>query len=141
MATKIGINGFGRIGRQVFRIVHNEKDLEVVAINDLTDAKTLAHLLKYDSVHGKFKGKIDVKEGSIVVDSKEVKVLKVKNPAELPWKDMGVDVVLESTGVFRNAEDLEKHISAGSKKVLLTVPPKKDPNGEIKLVVIGVNEK
>ncbi len=141
MAVKIGINGFGRIGRQVFRIIHNEKDLEVVAINDLTDAKTLAHLLKYDSVHGKFKGKVEVKEDSIVVNEKEIKILKVKNPAELPWKDMGVDIVLESTGVFRNAEDLEKHISAGAKKVLLTVPPKKDPNGEIKLVVMGVNDK
>lgn len=141
MAVKVAINGFGRIGRQVFRLLKAEKDFEVVAINDLTDSKTLGHLLKYDSVHGRYKGSIQVKEDALIVDGKETKVLKVKDPAQLPWKDMKVDIVLESTGVFTSAEDLQKHISAGAKKVLLTVPPKKDPEGKVKIVVMGVNDK
>ncbi|MBN2190017.1 MAG: type I glyceraldehyde-3-phosphate dehydrogenase [Candidatus Aureabacteria bacterium] len=141
MAVKVAINGFGRIGRQVFRLLKAEKDFEVVAINDLTDSKTLGHLLKYDSVHGKYKGSIQVKEDALIVDGKETKVLKVKDPAQLPWKDMKVDIVLESTGVFTSAEDLQKHIAGGAKKVLLTVPPKKDPEGKVKLVVMGVNDK
>ncbi|MDD5644215.1 MAG: type I glyceraldehyde-3-phosphate dehydrogenase [bacterium] len=141
MTVKIAINGFGRIGRQVFRLLKDEKNFEVVAINDLTDSKTLGHLLKYDSVHGKYKGSIQAKEDAIVVDGGETKVLKIKDPAQLPWKDMKVDIVLEATGVFASAEDLQKHISAGAKKVLLTVPPKKDPEGKIKIVVMGVNDK
>ncbi len=141
MAVKVAINGFGRIGRQVFRLLKAEKDFEIVAINDLTDSKTLGHLLKYDSVHGKYKGIIQVKEDALIVDGKETKVLKIKDPAQLPWKDMKVDIVLESTGVFASAEDLQKHISAGAKKVLLTVPPKKDPEGKVKIVVMGVNDK
>lgn len=141
MSVKIGINGFGRIGRQIFRIIHEADDFEVMAINDLTDARTLAHLLKYDSVHGKFPGKVEAKGESITVDGKETRVLKVKDPAELPWKELGVELVVEATGVFRNISDLEKHISAGAKKVLLTVPAKKDPENKVKLIVMGVNEK
>ena len=139
MAVKIGINGFGRIGRQVFRIICSADDLEVVAVNDLTDEKTLGYLLKYDSVHGKFPGSVEAGEGRLIVNGKTVKVLSVKEPAQLPWKDLGVQIVVESTGAFRNIEDLEKHISAGAEKVLLTVPPKKDPDGKIKLIVVGVN--
>ncbi len=139
MSVKIGINGFGRIGRQIFRIIEKREDLEVVAINDLTDAGTLAHLLKYDSAHGKFPGKIEAGEGKIAVDGREVRVLKVKDPAELPWRELGVELAVESTGIFRNASDLEKHLAAGAKKVLLTVPPKEDPEGKVKLIVRGVN--
>ena len=102
MAIKVGINGFGRIGRQVFRIMEQRGGFEVAAINDLTDAKTLAHLLKYDSVHGKFNGTVEAKENSIVVDGKEIEILSVKDPAELPWKENGVQVVIESTGVLSN---------------------------------------
>ncbi|MFH1039321.1 MAG: type I glyceraldehyde-3-phosphate dehydrogenase [PVC group bacterium] len=141
MSVKIGINGFGRIGRQIFRILNADPAFEVAAINDLTDASTLAHLLKYDSVHGKFPGTIKVSGGSLVVNGKETKVLSVKDPAELPWKEEGVDIVVEATGVFRNVTDLKKHIEAGAKKVLLTVPPKKDPDGEVELIVIGVNDR
>lgn len=139
MSVKIGINGFGRIGRQIFRILNEDSNFEVVAINDLTDAATLAHLLKYDSVHGKFRGTIEVSDGNLVVDGKETRVCSIKDPAELPWKEEGVDLVVEATGVFRNIDDLKKHIAAGAKKVLLTVPPKKDPDGEVKLIVIDVN--
>jgi len=140
MAVKIGINGFGRIGRQVFRIIceRNPKGLEVVATNDLTDARTLAHLLAYDSVHRRFPGKIEAKEAAIVVNGKEIKVLSEKDPAVLPWKALGVDIVLESSGVFTKKEQLQKHIDAGAKKVLLTVPAK----GDIDVTaVMGVNEK
>lgn len=140
MVVKIAINGFGRIGRQVFRILHQlgAKEMSVVAVNDLTDAPTLAHLLKYDSVHGKFSGAVEVVEGAIVVDGREVKVLAEKDPAALPWKKLGVEIVLESSGVFRKKEQLQKHVDAGAEKVLLTVPAK----GEIDAtVVMGVNEK
>ena len=139
MAVKIGINGFGRIGRQVFRIIQKEcrDDIEVVAVNDLTDAKTLAHLLKYDSVHGRYEGTVESRGGALIVDGREIKVLAEKDPAALPWADMGVEIVLESTGVFRKKEQLKKHIDAGAKKVLLTVPAK----GEIDAtVVLGVND-
>lgn len=139
MSVKIGINGFGRIGRQIFRIIEKSEELEVVGINDLTDAATLAHLLKYDSAHGKFPGKIEAGDAGITVDGREVKVYKIKDPAELPWRELGVELVVESTGVFRKASDLKKHLAAGAKKVLLTVPPKKDPAGEVKLIVRGVN--
>jgi glyceraldehyde 3-phosphate dehydrogenase len=138
MATKIGINGFGRIGRNVFKVLLNTKDFEVVAINDLTDAKTLAHLLKYDSVYGPFQGSVTAKESSIVVNGKEIKILAQKDPSLLPWKDLGVDFVLESTGHFTTQDDCLKHIQGGAKKVLLTVPPK----GEVDaIIVMGVNDE
>ncbi len=139
MTVKVGINGFGRIGRQIFRIIASSSDLEVVAINDLTDAATLAHLLKYDSVHGKFAGTVEVREGNLVVNGRETRVCSIKDPAELPWAEAGADLVIEATGVFRAVADLKKHIAAGAKKVLLTVPPKDDPEGEVKLIVLGVN--
>jgi glyceraldehyde 3-phosphate dehydrogenase len=137
MAIKIGINGFGRIGRNVFKVLLNESAFEVVAINDLTDAKTLAHLLKYDSVYGPFKGAVEARDSSIVVNGKEVKVLAEKDPALLPWKDLGVQFVLESTGRFTSKDDCMKHVAGGAKKVLLTVPPK----GEVDaIIVMGVND-
>jgi len=137
MATKIGINGFGRIGRNVFRVLLNEPAFQVVAINDITDAKTLAHLLKYDSVYGPFKGAVEAKADAIVVNGKEVKILAEKDPSLLPWKGLGVDFVLESTGHFTSKEDCLKHIAGGAKKVLLTVPPKGDVDA---IIVMGVND-
>ncbi|MBD3426345.1 MAG: type I glyceraldehyde-3-phosphate dehydrogenase [Candidatus Omnitrophica bacterium] len=136
MAIKVGINGFGRIGRMVFRIMEKRGGFEVVAINDLTDAETLAHLLKYDSVHGRFNGTVEAKENSIVVNGKEIQVLSVKNPAELPWKEEGVQVVIESTGVFRTREKVAMHLEAGAEKVILTVPPKDEIDN---MIVLGVN--
>jgi glyceraldehyde 3-phosphate dehydrogenase len=133
---KVAINGFGRIGRMVFKIILEKKDMEVVAINDLTDAKTLAHLLKYDSVHGRFNGTVENKENSIVVNGKEVDILKIKNPVELPWAKEGVDVVIESTGVFRTKAQCEMHIQAGAKNVILTVPSKDELDN---MIVVGVN--
>jgi len=140
MAVNIGINGFGRIGRQVFRILQQKgmEDLSVAGVNDLTDAPTLAHLLKYDSVHGRFKGKVETKEGAFIVNGREVRVLSEKDPALLPWRDLGVQIVLESSGVFRKKEQLQKHVDAGAKKVLLTVPAKGDIDAT---VTMGVNEK
>ena len=137
MATKIGINGFGRIGRNVFKLLLEETDLQVAAVNDVTDAKTLAHLLKYDSVNGVFDGTVEVKDDTFVVNGEEVAVLALKNPAELPWKDMGVDLVLESTGVFRKRAQCMMHVEAGAKKVLLSVPPKDAVDA---IVVMGVND-
>ncbi len=137
MAIKIGINGFGRIGRQVFRIMEKRSDFEVAAVNDLTDAKTLAHLLKYDSVHGKFDGTVEAKENSIVVNGKEIEILSIKDPKELPWKAKGVQVVIESTGVFRSREKVALHLEAGAEKVILTVPPKDEIDN---MVVLGVND-
>jgi glyceraldehyde 3-phosphate dehydrogenase len=136
MAIKVGINGFGRIGRMVFRIMEQRGGFEVVAINDLTDAKTLAHLLKYDSVHGKFNGTVEAKESSIVVNGKEIDVLSVKNPAELPWGKEGAQVVIESTGVFRSREKVALHLEAGAEKVILTVPAKDKIDN---MIVLGVN--
>ena len=138
MAVKVGINGFGRIGRMVFRIMMERGDFEVVAINDLTDAKTLAHLLKYDSTHGKFKGTVEAKENSLVVNGKEIDILSVKNPAELPWKARGTQVVIESTGVFRTREKVALHLEAGADKVILTVPSKDEIDN---MIVLGVNEE
>ncbi|HGY09775.1 MAG TPA: type I glyceraldehyde-3-phosphate dehydrogenase [Oceanithermus profundus] len=132
---KIGINGFGRIGRQVFRIMH-ERGLDVVLVNDLTDNKTLAHLLKYDSVYGRFPGEVSYDDAFIVVDGKKIHATATRNPEELPWGEMGVDVVIESTGVFRDREGAGKHLKAGAKKVIITAPAK-DPDVT---VVIGVNE-
>jgi len=142
MATKVAINGFGRIGRAVARIIFERKgDLELVAINDLSDAKSLAHLFKYDTVEGKWKGTVEAKDDSLIINGKTVKVVAVKNPAELPWKAMGVDIVVESTGIFTKASS-EKggyadHIKAGAKKVVLTVPAKDDIEATI---VMGVND-
>lgn len=137
MSIKVGINGFGRIGRLVFKAGYKKKNIEFVAVNDLTDAKTLAHLLKYDSVHGRFPGKVEVGEDCIIVDGKAIKVLAEKDPAKLPWKELGVDVVIESTGIFTSKDKIEKHFEAGAKKVILTVPAK----GEIDAtIVLGVND-
>ena len=136
MAVKVGINGFGRIGRNVFKIIEKRDDMEVVSINDLTDAKTLAHLLKYDSVHGKFDGTVEAKENSIVVNGREVQITSVKDPAELGWGKLGVSVVIEATGVFRAKAQIEKHLAAGAKKVILTVPAKDEIDN---MIVLGVN--
>ena len=137
MAVKVAINGFGRIGRSFFRIAHSRSDVEVVAINDLTDAKTLAHLLKYDSVHGKFDAEVYAEEDSIVINGKSIKVFSDPNPEELPWKDLEVDVVLEATGRFRDREGAGKHLKAGAKKVVISAPAK-EPDITI---VMGVNHK
>lgn len=137
MATKVGINGFGRIGRNVFKLLLETPELEVVAINDLTDAKTLGHLLKYDSTNGVFKGTVSVKDDSIVVNGKTIKVLSEKDPANLPWGDLGVELVVESTGVFTSKEKCLLHVKAGAKKVLLTVPPKDEVDA---IIVMGVND-
>jgi len=126
MAVKVGINGFGRIGRLVFRAMSKRPGLEVVAVNDLADVNTNAHLLKHDTVHGKFEGDVKVVGGNLVVDGKTIKVVSEKDPAALPWKELGVDIVVESTGVFREKAKLQKHLEAGAKKVILTVPSK-DP--------------
>jgi len=135
--VKIAINGFGRIGRCVFRAACDNEDIDFVAINDLTDAKTLAHLLRYDSVHGRFEKKIEAKENSLVVDGKEIRILSEKDPGNLPWKELNVDIVIESTGRFRDRESASKHIKTGAKKVIITAPAK-DPDWT---VVMGVNEK
>ena len=138
MTTKIGINGFGRIGRNVFKLLQKESCFQVVAINDLTSAATLAHLLKYDSVYGRYPGTVTAKEDAIIVDGNEIKITAIKSPAELPWKAMGVDLVLESTGVFTKKEQCMMHVSAGAKKVLLSVPPKDAVDA---IIVMGVNDK
>ena len=136
MAVKIGINGFGRIGRLVYRAAYENKNVEIVAINDLADAKTNAHLLKYDSVHGTFPGNVEMKDGNIVVDGKGVKVLSERDPQAIPWREMGVDIVVESTGVFTAADKASSHLTAGAKKVIITAPAK----GDAFTVVMGVNE-
>jgi len=137
MAIKIGINGFGRIGRCVLRAGWNNPDLEFVAINDITDAKTLAHLLKYDSVHGTFAPEVKAKDAALVVGGKEIKITSVKNPAELPWRDLGVDIALECTGLFTEKEKAEAHRKAGAKKVIISAPAK----GEDITIVVGVNHE
>ena len=136
MAIRIGINGFGRIGRNVFRASMGDPELDIVAINDLTDAKTLAYLLKYDSVHGTLKVSVEAKDDHILVDGKPIKVLAKKDPKELPWKDLNVDVVIESTGHFTTREGAGKHLSAGAKQVIISAPSS-DPDVTI---VLGVNE-
>ena len=137
MAIRVGINGFGRIGRQVLRAAKQAgiKDLDFVAVNDLTDTKTLAHLFKYDSVHREYAGDVSAGSGSITVDGDEVKVLAEKDPAKLPWKELGVDIVLESTGRFTDADKAQAHITGGAKKVIISAPAK----GEHITVVMGVN--
>jgi glyceraldehyde 3-phosphate dehydrogenase len=138
MAINVAINGFGRIGRLVFRHAIREKELKIVAINDLTDAPTLAHLLKYDSVHGRFGGDVGVtKDGALVVDGKEISVLSEKDPLMLPWKRHKVDVVIESTGHFRKRKDAAKHLEAGARKVVISAP---SPDPDI-MIVMGVNHK
>jgi glyceraldehyde 3-phosphate dehydrogenase len=136
MAIRIGINGFGRIGRNVLRASLGDPALEFVAINDLTDAKTLAYLLKYDSVHGTLGVSVEAKENQIIVDGKPIKVLAVKDPKELPWKELNVDVVIESTGRFTDREGAGKHLSAGAKQVIISAPAT-DPDVTI---VLGVND-
>ena len=137
MGVRVGVNGFGRIGRVFYRAALAVKDIEVVAVNDLADAKTLAHLLKHDSVHGNLPAEVVVKGDAIFVDGREVRVLSIREPAQLPWKALGVDVVVESTGVFRDRVTSLKHVQAGAKKVVITAPAK-DPDVT---VVLGVNEK
>lgn len=136
---KVAINGFGRIGRLVFRAGINNKNIDFVAVNDLTDAKTLAHLLKYDSVHGILDADIKAKDNSILVNGKEIKIFSEREPEKLPWKKLKIDVVVESTGIFTTKEGAEKHLKAGAKKVLISAPAKGD--NPIKTIVIGVNEK
>ena len=136
---KVAINGFGRIGRLVFRAGINNKNINFVAVNDLTDAKTLAHLLKYDSVHGILDADIKAKDNSILVNGKEIKIFSEREPEKLPWKELKIDVVVESTGIFTTKEGAEKHLKAGAKKVLISAPAKGD--NPIKTIVIGVNEK
>ncbi|MDO6353867.1 type I glyceraldehyde-3-phosphate dehydrogenase [Caloramator sp. CAR-1] len=139
MSIKVAINGFGRIGRNVFKIAQTRlnKDVEIVAINDLTDAPTLAHLLKYDSLYGKFEGTVETKENAIVVNGKEIRIYAEKDPKNLPWKDLGVDIVIESTGLFTKKEKAMAHIEAGAKKVVITAPA----TDEDITIVMGVNEK
>ncbi len=139
MTIRVGINGFGRIGRQVIRAAAQQGDtnLEFVAINDLTDTKTLAHLFKYDSVHRTYPGVVTAGDGCIHIDGREIRVLVEKDPAALPWKQLGVSVVLESTGRFTNAEDAKKHIAAGARKVIISAPAKKEDI----TIVMGVNHE
>lgn len=136
MATKVGINGFGRIGRLVFRAALGNPNVEIVAINDLTDANMLAHLLKYDSVHGKLDGEVSVNGNNLVVNGKEIVVTAERDPSNLKWGELGVEVVIESTGRFTNRDDAAKHIDAGAKKVIISAPAK---NEDI-TIVMGVNE-
>ena len=132
----VAINGFGRIGRISLRILLKKKDLEVVAVNDLTDTKTLAHLFKYDSSHGTFEGEVSFDNEHIIIDGKKIKVLSIKNPADLPWKEMNIDIVLESTGLFTDMEKAQAHISAGARKVIISAPA----TGDLKTIVPGVND-
>jgi glyceraldehyde 3-phosphate dehydrogenase len=135
MAVKVGINGFGRIGRNIMRAAMGDSDIVIVAVNDLTNAKTLAHRLKYDSIHANLKADISATNDRITVDGDEFQVLSMRDPAQLPWKDLGVDVVFESTGLFTNRDDASKHVTAGAKKVIITAPAKKPDI----TVVVGVN--
>tara|TARA_B100000700_G_scaffold329364_1_gene450751 strand:- start:749 stop:1759 length:1011 start_codon:yes stop_codon:yes gene_type:complete len=138
MAIRAAINGFGRIGRNVLRSAKQEgnNDIDFVAVNDLTSPHTLAHLLKYDSVHGRYPGTIEVSEDGLVIDGEEIKVLSERDPAALPWADLGVDIVIESTGVFRDHESASKHIEAGARKVIISAPGK----NEDVTIVLGVNQ-
>jgi len=137
MAVRVGINGFGRIGRNVLRAatMAKESSLEFVAVNDITDTKTLAHLLKYDSVHGRFPGSVEAKGDALIVNGREIKVSAIKEPEKLPWKDLGVELVLESTGRFTDRDAAAKHLTAGAKKVVISAPAK----GEDITIVMGVN--
>ena len=137
MSKKIAINGFGRIGRLTFRNLLNKEGVEVVAINDLTDNNTLAHLLKYDSAQGKFDGTVEATENSLIVNGTEIKAFSQRNPADLPWAELGVDLVLECTGIFRTKEKASLHLKAGAKDVLISAPAKGDG---VQTIVLGVNE-
>jgi len=137
MAVRVGINGFGRIGRNIMRAALGDKNIDFAAVNDLTNAHTLAHLLKYDSVLGNLHAKVEAKNDTISVDGDEFKVLSMRDPAQLPWKDLGVDVVFESTGLFTKREDAAKHLAAGAKKVVITAPAK----GPDITIVLGVNDE
>ena len=141
MKTKVGINGFGRIGRCFLRAAMQDKEfmnlVDIVAINDLTDAKTLAHLFKYDSIFGKFQGEIQAKDNTLILADKEIKIVSEKNPAKIPWKELQVDIVLESTGKFNDSKEAVKHINAGAKKVIISAPAKQ-PDATI---LMGINEK
>ena len=139
MAVRVGINGFGRIGRNVLRaaVLADQRDLEFVSVNDITDPKTLAHLLKYDSVHRRFPGTVEVKGDGLVVNGKPLKVTAIKEPEKLPWKDLGVELVLESTGRFTERAAAEKHLAAGAKRVVISAPAK----GEDITIVMGVNHQ
>lgn len=136
MGIKVGINGFGRIGRNFFRTSYGNQDIEIVAINDLTDAKTLAHLLKYDSVFGIMNAAISATENSLIVDGREIRILAERDPLKLPWGELGADIVVESTGFFTKREEAEKHLKAGAKKVIISAPAK----GPDITIVMGVNE-
>src|SRR5216117_3432938 len=137
MSVRVGVNGFGRIGRVFFRTALESKDIEVVGVNDLADAKTLGHLLKHDSVHGTLVADVQAKGEAIFVNGREVRVCAQKDPAALPWRELGVDVVVESTGIYRDTATTTKHLQAGAKKVIITAPAK-DPDIT---VVLGVNER
>lgn len=138
MSVKVAINGFGRIGRNAFKASLEEKrDWEIVAINDLTDPKTLAHLLRYDSLYGKFNGTVEAKENSILVNGKEIKIFAERDPEKLPWGELGVDIVIEATGIFRSKDKASKHITAGAKKVIISAPAKQEDI----TIVMGVNEE
>jgi len=139
MAVRVGINGFGRIGRNVLRaaVLMKQQALEFVAVNDITDTKTLAHLLKYDSVHGRFPGTVEAQGDALIVNGKTIKVSAIKEPEKLPWKALGVELVLESTGRFTSRPDAEKHLAAGAKKVVISAPAK----GEDITIVMGVNHQ
>src|SRR6266568_9580416 len=137
MAIKVGINGFGRIGRNIMRAALGDQEIDFVAVNDITSAHTLAHLLKYDSVLGNLHARVEAKDDSISVDGDEFKVLAVRDPAQLPWKDLGVEIVFESTGLFTNRDAAAKHLAAGARKVVITAPAK----GPDITVVLGVNDE
>src|SRR4051812_24082075 len=137
MGVRVGINGFGRIGRLVLKAGWSNKEIEWVAVNDLTDAKTLAYLFKYDSVFGIYPGKVEARDNEIVIDGKAIKVVAQKDPAQLPWKDLGVDIVVESTGRFTDAEKAKAHLAAGAKRVVISAPAK----GEDITICMGINEE
>ena len=137
MAVKVGINGFGRIGRNIYRAARNDSEIEIVAVNDITDADCLAHLLKYDSILGTLDAEVSCKEDALIVDSKEIKVLGERDPADLPWSDLGVEVVVESTGFFRERALAAKHLNGSVKKVIISAPAK----GEDITIVLGVNHE
>ena len=134
--TRVAINGFGRIGRLVFKLLIHSPELEIVAINDLTDIASLVHLLKYDSVHGRFDANIEIAADGLIVDGKKVKIVAEPNPAQIPWKTLDIDIVIESTGLFTHINDASKHIEAGAKQVIISAPGK----GEVPTFVLGVND-
>ena len=137
MSVKLAINGFGRIGRSVMRLAQHYKDLEIVAVNDLVPAPNLAYLLQYDSVHGRFEEKVEAVGDDLVIGGRKVRVFAEKDPTKLPWKELGVDYVIESTGLFTQLEDAQKHLVDGAKRVIISAPPK----GDVPVYCLGVNEE